>query len=106
MLDNAWGEKRTWVTAAAASFTIEEYTQEVPNSPERCSFSLSLTQKDAGEGPLPPLLRCSAVSLAAPSQYCRLLAISHSLLPDGELQLQLQDTGCLANSEIPYSDMI
>lgn len=95
------------MTTAAASFTIAEYIKEVSKRTDGCSFSLNLSHRRMqGRGPFPPLLHCCSASLVTPPRYCSLLAVSHWLLPYGQLQLQLQNRECLANCEILYSDII
>lgn len=59
-----------------------------------------------GRGPFPSLLHGCSASLETPPRYCSVLALSHSLLPHRQLQLQLQDGGCLASCEILYSDFM
>lgn len=89
-LDNNCG-KRARMTTTAASSTIAEQIEAAFMSTDDCSFSLTPTQKNARLRPL---------SSSAPQLLCflcnrstTLLAISHSLLPYRQLQLQLQDRG-------------
>lgn len=93
--------KKSLNDPCSSQFYIADYIKEASRSTDGCSFFLALTQKNARQGPL-----SFSASLETPPRYCSVLALSHSLLPHRQLQLQLQDGGHLANCEILYSDFM